>query len=168
MQCKSKCATEHYVSTMLWTAMPHLDSLGARGQASMTPFDVSTIPAVVLLDGNGAVVCLDGRRKITEDPTDVGFPSSLFKAIRLPSDPCLEPWRARKPSSTPPTFVAGQQQQIRDHSQDCLLQNQVQLVPLCPPGLAPHLWRLEQPLTFVCGHLRSKPTNSLILSPTWG
>jgi hypothetical protein len=58
LQCKSKWATEHFFSPMPWTAMPHLASMGARGQELMATFGVTTIPALVLLDGNGAVVAL--------------------------------------------------------------------------------------------------------------
>jgi thiol-disulfide isomerase/thioredoxin len=60
LQCKSKRATEHFFAPMPWTAMPHLASMGARGQDLMATFGVFTIPALVLLDGNGAIVCLDG------------------------------------------------------------------------------------------------------------
>jgi hypothetical protein len=79
---------------MPWTAMPHLASMGARGQELMTTFSVTTIPALVLLDGNGAVVCLDGKCKITEDPAGLGFLSGPVDASRLPTDLRRQPWRA--------------------------------------------------------------------------
>ncbi len=60
LRCKSKRATDHFFSPMPWTAMPHLASMGARGQELMATFGVTTIPALVLLDGNGAIVALDG------------------------------------------------------------------------------------------------------------
>jgi hypothetical protein len=97
-------ATEHFFSPMPWTAMPHLASMGARGQELMTTFSVTTIPALVLIDGKGAIVCLDGQRKITEDPAGLGFPSGTVVASRLPPYPQRQPRQERKPSGTPPTF----------------------------------------------------------------
>jgi hypothetical protein len=104
LQCKFKRATEHFFSPMPWTAMPHLTSMGAREQKLVTTFSVTTIPALVLLDGNRAMVCLDGQHKITEDPAGLGFPSDPVKATRLPPDPWRQPQWARKPNGMPPTF----------------------------------------------------------------
>jgi thiol-disulfide isomerase/thioredoxin len=104
LPCKSKRATEHFFAPMPWTAMPHLALMGARGKDLMATFGVLTIPALVLLDGNGAVMCLDGRSKITEDPAGLGFPSSPVKTPRLLPDPWRQPRRASKPSGMPPTF----------------------------------------------------------------
>jgi thiol-disulfide isomerase/thioredoxin len=59
LRCKSKQATDHFFSPMPWTAMPHLTSMGARGQELVATFGVTKIPALVLLDGNRAVVTLD-------------------------------------------------------------------------------------------------------------
>jgi hypothetical protein len=101
---KFKQATEHFFSPMPWTAMPHLASMGARGQELMATFGVLTIPALVLIDGNGAVVCFDGQHKITEDPAGLGIPTGPIDTSCLPQDPWHQPGRASKPSGTPPTF----------------------------------------------------------------
>jgi nucleoredoxin len=59
-RCKTKANTEQYFSDMPWTAMAHEDLMGSRGQELMAKFEVITIPALVLLDGMGAVTCRDG------------------------------------------------------------------------------------------------------------
>ncbi len=59
-RCKTKANTEQYFSDMPWTAMAHKDSMGSRGQELMAKFRMVTIPALVLLDGMGAVTCCDG------------------------------------------------------------------------------------------------------------
>ncbi len=58
----------------------------------------------MLLDGNSAVVCLDGQHKITEDPACLGFPSGPIDTSRLPPDLRRQPWQASKPSGKPPAF----------------------------------------------------------------
>ena len=35
---------------------------------------MTTIPALVLLDGNGRVICTDARVRLAVDPTGLGFP----------------------------------------------------------------------------------------------
>lgn len=99
-RCKTKEDTEKYFSTMPWTAMAHLDSMGQRGQDLMTKFGVATIPALVLLDGLGTVVCGDGRRRLVNDPTGVHFPWT--DSLSLPPDPRLGPHRAPPTGHTHP------------------------------------------------------------------
>ena len=50
-----------------WTA-------GRLGKALVTRFGVSTIPALVLLDGSGQVICTDARIRLAADPAGLGFP----------------------------------------------------------------------------------------------
>ena len=63
-RCRTWQASEALFATMPWTAMAHLDSTGARGTDLMTKFGVTTIPALVLLDGTGAITFQDGRAEV--------------------------------------------------------------------------------------------------------
>jgi hypothetical protein len=68
-QCKTIWDTHSFLKPMLWAALPHLESMGERGQLLMTQFGITTIPALVLLDENGTVVCLDGHQRVTSAPS---------------------------------------------------------------------------------------------------
>ena len=57
-----------------WDAMPHDAVAGPCGKALVERFGVTTIPALVLLDGNGRVICTDARVRLAVDPTGLGFP----------------------------------------------------------------------------------------------
>ena len=72
LRCRTWQASEALFSTMPWTAMAHLDSTGARGNDLMTKFGVTTIPALVLLDGTGAITCQDGRTEVVQQQAAVG------------------------------------------------------------------------------------------------
>ena len=63
-RCRTDQESEALFSTMPWTAMPHLDSAGTRGDDLMAKFGVSTIPALVVLDGTGAIMCKDGCSEV--------------------------------------------------------------------------------------------------------
>jgi hypothetical protein len=52
--------------------MAHLDSRGARGNDLMTNYGVTTILALVLLDGTGAITCQDGRAEVVQQQAAVG------------------------------------------------------------------------------------------------
>ena len=54
--------------------MPHDATAGPRGKALMERFGVTTIPALILLDGNGRVICTDARIRLAADPTGLRFP----------------------------------------------------------------------------------------------
>ncbi len=54
--------------------MPHDAAAGPCGKALVERFGVTTIPALVLLDGNGRVICTDARACLAADPTGLGFP----------------------------------------------------------------------------------------------
>ncbi len=73
-RCQDDAATEHYFSAMPWTAMPHADPSGPWGAALMEEFGVTLIPALILLDGEGAVVCRNGQEQLRADPTGCDFP----------------------------------------------------------------------------------------------
>ena len=55
-QCREATDTKNYFSAMPWTAMPHADASGPRGAALMEEFGVTSIPALILLDGEGVHV----------------------------------------------------------------------------------------------------------------
>ena len=67
--------TDRYFYNMpRWNAMPHDAAAGPRGKALMERFGVTTIPALVLLDGNDRVICTDARIRLAADPTGLEFP----------------------------------------------------------------------------------------------
>ena len=61
-RCRDTRASKHYFSTMPWAVMLHAKAMGARGLALRDKFAITTIPALVLLDGEGVVLC----RKVHE------------------------------------------------------------------------------------------------------
>jgi hypothetical protein len=86
LQCRSKATivfvskgaleedTMRYFNTMpWWTAMPHATAAGPCGKALLAKFGVTTIPALVLLDDNGRVICTDARVRLAADSTGLGF-----------------------------------------------------------------------------------------------
>ncbi len=54
--------------------MPHATAAGPRGKALLAKFGVTTIPALILLDNDGRVICTDNRVRLAADPTGLGFP----------------------------------------------------------------------------------------------
>jgi hypothetical protein len=65
-----------------WTAMPHKMVAGPCGKALLARFGVTTIPALVLLDGNGWVICTDARIRLAADPIGIGFPWQALAGAR--------------------------------------------------------------------------------------
>ena len=57
-----------------WMAMPHEVAAGHRGAGLFKKFDLTTIPALVLLDGKGDLICRDARTRLKADPTGINFP----------------------------------------------------------------------------------------------
>ena len=49
---------------MPWAAMTHAGATGMQGLALMDKFGVTTIPALVLLDGDGALICKGGQEHL--------------------------------------------------------------------------------------------------------
>jgi hypothetical protein len=98
LHCKTKRNTHNFFGHMPWTALPHIESMGERGQSLMTRFGITTIPDLVLLDSNGEMVCLHGCNKITATQTRatvapiVTRSSGIIRpAPDLPPDPRLGP-----------------------------------------------------------------------------
>jgi hypothetical protein len=86
LQCHSKATivfvskgaleedTMRYFYTMpRWTAMPHATVAGPRGKALLAKFGETTIPALVLLDGDGRVICTNACVRLAADPTSLRF-----------------------------------------------------------------------------------------------
>jgi hypothetical protein len=169
LQCKSKQATEHFFSPMPWTAMPHLASMGARDQDLMAIFGLLTIPALVLLDGNGAVMCLDGQCKITKDPAGLGFPSGQSTHHAYPPNHSASTVGQVNQAVRRPHLVGcrrWQQQCIQGHPHDCQMQRHLHILLSCPPVVPRPLYRLKQTLTCGNGHLGDKPARNLLRTPT--
>ncbi len=75
-RCRSSQNTRYFFDPMPWAALPHLQSMGTRGQSLMTRFGITTIPALVFLGGNGTVTCADGRRMVAADNNATAAASS--------------------------------------------------------------------------------------------
>jgi hypothetical protein len=82
---------------------------GRQGLALMEKYGVSTIPALVLLDGEGALICNCGQEHLRADPTGKGFPwpaptsgprpAQVGFAIPPPAEVL-----PKKPTGKPPPF----------------------------------------------------------------
>ena len=84
-RCRDARASEHYFSTMPWSAMLHAEATGTRGRALRDKFAITTIPALVLLDGEGAVLCRNAHEQLRDDPLGEHFPwKSPPAAPRVP------------------------------------------------------------------------------------
>jgi nucleoredoxin len=83
-RCRDARATEHYFSAMPWAAMLHADATGARGLALRDRFAITTIPALVLLDGDGAVLCCNAHEWLRDDPLGKYFPWAGTPAASRP------------------------------------------------------------------------------------
>ena len=64
----------YFDKTPRWAAMPHTTAAGTLGTALATRFGVTTIPALILLDSNGNVICTDAHIRLAADPTGLEFP----------------------------------------------------------------------------------------------
>ncbi len=73
-RCQDTRASKQYFSTMPWSAMLHAKATGARGLALRIKFVITTIPALVLLDGEGAVLCQNAHEWLRDNPLGKYFP----------------------------------------------------------------------------------------------
>jgi hypothetical protein len=74
-RCVSAEDTTQYFDKMpYWTAMPHEAAAGQRGAGLFKNFELTTVPALVLLEGKGNVICWDARTHFIADPTGIIFP----------------------------------------------------------------------------------------------
>jgi hypothetical protein len=87
-RCREAKATKYFGLGMPWRAMYHdaNDEIGMklRMTALMAKFGITTIPALVLLDKRGQVICKDGRGWCAADPNGVSI-SMAGKGQRWPS-----------------------------------------------------------------------------------
>ena len=108
----------YFYSMPRWTAVPHATAAGRLGKALVTRFGVSTIPALVLLDCNGQVICTDARIRLAADPSGLGFPwpapagsRRTHPTVKFAMDPSIGPSaagdRAPSPPATPRHRKAG-------------------------------------------------------------
>ena len=74
---------QYYAEMTNFLALPYDD--GGIGEHLMSKYRLQGIPAFVLLDDSGMIINKDGRTKVIEDKTGVGFPwrSPLQNIIRL-------------------------------------------------------------------------------------
>ena len=85
LRCQDTQASEQYFSTMPWLAMLHAKAKGVQGLALRDKFAITTIPALVLLDGEGAVLCWNAHERLRDDPQGTYFPwQSTPAALRIP------------------------------------------------------------------------------------
>ena len=118
-RCRDARASEHYFSSMPWAAMLHAEATGARGLALREKFSITTIPALVLLDGEGAVLCQNAHERLRDDPLGKHFPWKCppaaprvprvdfdIAARALPDRASME-FPLRRPPGKPPTFGTG-------------------------------------------------------------
>ena len=89
--------------------MKHDSATGRQGLALMEKYGVSTIPALVLLDGEGALICNCGQEHLRKDPTGKGFPwPAPISGPRLAqvgfAIPPLAEVVPKKPTRKPPPF----------------------------------------------------------------
>jgi hypothetical protein len=101
---------------MPWSAMLHAEATGARGLALRDKFAITTIPALVLLDGEGAVLCQNAHERLRDDPLGKHFswmsPPAAPRVSRVDFDivACSLPDRVsvevplRRPPGKPPTL----------------------------------------------------------------
>ena len=68
-----------------WLAVPHEAATGSVRSALADRFQVRTIPALVLLDAAGKVICTNGRGRLTADRLGRDFPWRDLACIRKPT-----------------------------------------------------------------------------------
>ena len=98
-RCRSSRNTRYFFDPMPWAALPHLESVGTRGQSLMTRFRITTIPALVFLDGKGTVTCLEGCRMVAA----VSNATASAPVGILPPQPHPGFRRVGRPTGDPPS-----------------------------------------------------------------
>ena len=77
-RCREAKATKYHREDMPWLAMGHKvdDEAGmtAHTASLMAKFGITSIPALVLLDKRGGMICADARDKCVADPEGWAFP----------------------------------------------------------------------------------------------
>ncbi len=77
-RCQKAKATKYYCSDMPWLLLGHDTNnevgMKARTLALMAKYGITTIPALVLLDEQGRVLCADAWEKCVVNPEGTSFP----------------------------------------------------------------------------------------------
>lgn len=73
-RCRDTNAYVQYFAQMPWLALPPEEAMGERGQWLSQKYKTKGIPHLVLLDDLGNTITIDGRNKIPQDKTGIGFP----------------------------------------------------------------------------------------------
>ena len=91
-RCRTAQATKHHCKYMPWLSMWHdaadEAAMTARTSGLMAKFGITSIPALVLLDAGGRVICTDAQEHCVADPEGLSFP-----------------WRQRAPITAPGSAV---------------------------------------------------------------
>jgi hypothetical protein len=87
-RCREAKAMKYYSLTMPWLSMWHdaNNKVGMKActTALMAKFGVSTIPALILLDEQGRVICPEARRWVNVDPKGKTFPWQETAEVPMP------------------------------------------------------------------------------------
>ncbi len=77
-RCREAKATKYHCEDMPWLSMWHKaeDETGMKAHTSllMAKFGITSIPALVLLDKCGGLICANARDKCVADPEGLSFP----------------------------------------------------------------------------------------------
>jgi hypothetical protein len=77
-RCREAKAAKYYRENMPWLSMWHDadDEVGMETRTSllMAKYNIMSIPALVLLDKRGGLICADARDKCVVDPEGQAFP----------------------------------------------------------------------------------------------
>ena len=77
-RCREAKAMKHHREDMPWLSMWHdtadEEGMEARTSSLMAKFGITAIPALVLLNKQGGLICVDARDKCVADPEGRAFP----------------------------------------------------------------------------------------------
>jgi hypothetical protein len=109
-----------------WMAVPHKSAMESLGTSLFQRFGLTTIPALVLLDINGVVLCTDAQSRLISAPGGVSFPWQA---------PALRPAgeRAVVNFDLPPTGVAASARVLPPTTQPSLLVSMADRPAFTPP-----------------------------------
>jgi thiol-disulfide isomerase/thioredoxin len=121
--CRDHTTTNHYFSAMPWMAMKHAEAVGKWRQDLQNRFGIRTTPALVLLDGEGAVLGRNVQWRLWEDPRGTNFPwqdpsvaPRLLQVgfdLGLPKGACLTS-PLKRPLGKPPSLTLGKPTQAQN------------------------------------------------------
>lgn len=72
--CRDMESFGQYFTHMNWLALPPEEATGPRGKMLASKYKVKGIPHLALLDEVGNIITLEGRTKVPQDRTGLGFP----------------------------------------------------------------------------------------------